>query len=180
MARRLTETGKSVEFLALIDTAHPSSFPVDAPYMGRFDENQSLLDTVAHYWDGETERNVRQFSTTLSFEELVKHLYAHNLIPNELDWAKDLDAGAIHRILATRHATVKAVISCSLVELNSPVWLFEAVDNKETVAAAWTKIAGLKVHTIPIPGTHLTMMSEENNLKYLGAAVTAAICGKPG
>ncbi|HEV2987465.1 MAG TPA: thioesterase domain-containing protein, partial [Candidatus Angelobacter sp.] len=171
IARRLIDLGECVEFLGLLDTFyHQSSAAAES-----FDDKSELIQFLSRRVDQQALDHIKQVAEAFDFQRLVEHIYETKLLPEELESLPILDGLTIHCALATRYATRRAVDNYSLVKLPVPVWLFEAKENDPPTSHGWRDLLGDDMHVIAVDGKHTTMMTGEERLRYLGAAICEGI-----
>jgi len=176
ISRQLAEVGESVAFVGFIDTYWRQS--TDASYQkapNELDEKSALVDLLLPYCDERTFGRVRELAASFDFDELLGHLNEMRLIPEEFQSMASLDASMVRRIIITRYANNRAVSNYSPLKADVPIWLFQGRDNPSIPATETWEIFTETTHAVSVLGSHMTMTVGEENLKYLGTAISSAL-----
>ncbi len=168
IANQLIGADESVQFLGLLDTASDyRSGPGATP------PNQ---DVASYLFEAVRDNLARQAVSEL------RQLRADGNVPAMLQLCQDkgilpagIDNETLQRHLAVRYGMAIAMANYALPAVSVPITLFSAQGEKRwDRQLGWGEIAGARLTTRAVPGSHYSMV-EEPHAQALGAAISSAL-----
>ncbi|OHX36724.1 hypothetical protein BJL95_04270 [Methylomonas sp. LWB] len=149
VARQLEKSGDKVEFVALLDTAHPSLTAETAQNTDDAELLVALFPTLGF----ESER-LRRLPRAEQLAQVFSQAKQAGFVP------RAMDNEAIERYFNVCRCNLQMVYFPPKIE--APVVLIRARDGSRRVSAddylAWGQVAGLQLHLRWLPGQHENMM----------------------
>jgi thioesterase domain-containing protein len=180
LAARLTASGDTVEFIALLDSPCPAALPRRAARL--HDEKEHLLDLMQVEAIGNPRLQqaleaLKRDVDGLDLGGLLRRADATRLALTP-PWLRDLPEPDVARYLHRQQAFHAAAIAYRPPPLPLAVHLFRAGDEPLSAAAGWRDVLPPeRLHEVVVRGDHHSML-RDGNLVALAAALDAALRGE--
>jgi thioesterase domain-containing protein len=171
VAQRLVTTGRTVEFVGLLDTSHPAALPnQDSPVARRFALVEVLArDSGVAPATPDALRALREATEGLELPDFIAACKARGLLPETLTMDRAEQVGRRLALLGRSHTEfVPGPLPVS-------VHLFISDEETEDPRRGWRDMPGGAPFRLErVPGAHHTMW-KKGNVEVVGAAISRAI-----
>jgi amino acid adenylation domain-containing protein len=167
IARQLMDAGEPVAFLGLLDAANPTTQEI---VVDEGESDATRLLAAIEPADPVVAQRLALVARTAAFDEMVQLLQEASLLPARMSPQQ------IRQYLAHYEGHVRALAAYRPRPLDLPVHLFRVSDDREPLLG-WDRLVPRgRIHVVPVPGSHLSMVSAPH-VATLGEAVGSALTG---
>jgi thioesterase domain-containing protein len=180
IACQLEAVGESVSFLGMIDTHFGQSEFSDNLHAAEIEPStqdliRALAAAVPQTLDARAQARLATIAASADLDAMLTACQQVGMFPPEVDMA------TLHRHLGVRYAIYAAL--CRYAPTTVPttpraITLFAATDDcSGDLSLGWRHFIGERLHVVPVPGGHYTVM-QATHIARLGVALQRALEGR--